>query len=1619
MTSNSIHDILAEFREAARDMRNMGDKFERLFANYLVTEPYYKDRFSQVWMWTEWPGRGSKPDTGIDLVAEERDGGGLCAIQCKFYDPDSRIEKAHLDSFFASSAKAPFASRIVVTTTDHWSKHAEDLLEDERIPSIRIRLQDLQDSAIDWSQFSLSRPDRMKLRKKYDPRPHQQEAIDDVIAGLKEAERGKLIMACGTGKTFTALKIAEKFAADGKEKRGHVLFLVPSIALLGQTLKEWTIQSSLPLHALAVCSDTAVGKEEEDIRVHDLPFPATTDGRKLAKQLAGLKEQRPLTVVFSTYQSIQAIHEAQKHGLPDFDLIICDEAHRTTGVTLASDDESHFVKVHDGNYIKARKRLYMTATPRIYADAAKSKAKEAEAELASMDDEALFGREFHRLGFGEAISQDLLADYKVLVLAVDEKFVSTAFQQELAQAAKQKGKGYDDYFSDLVKITGCWNGLSKRMVSEQDAALLAGDDAPMRRAVAFNRSIAGSKQIKELFASIVEKNIEQAPEELRDALLRCEVDHVDGGMNALVRNRKLDWLKAETESDGSPHCRILSNARCLSEGVDVPALDAVLFLNPRNSIVDIVQAVGRVMRRAEGKKYGYIILPVGIPADMSPEEALKDNDRYEVIWKVLQALRSHDERIEAAINKIDLTGKQPSNISIIGVGGPAPGGEDDGAGKKQGDKLTQYRLDFPNLDQWRDAIFAKLVLKCGDRRYWESWAKDVAKIADTQISRIKALLEADGRVGGQARKAFDRFLTGLRSNLNPAVSESDAIEMLAQHLITQPVFDALFEGYEFTKHNPVSLAMQKMLDVLSDAGLDKEPQALQKFYASVRLRASGIDSAEARQKIVIELYDKFFQTAFPRLKERLGIVYTPLEVVDFILNSADWALREEFGVGLADKGVHVLDPFTGTGTFIVRLLQSGLVAPEQLERKFKGELHANEIVLLAYYISAVNIEYAYHLRRQQAGITEDYQPFEGIVLADTFQLTEGKGALEEAMFPDNNKRAAKQKAVDIRVIVGNPPYSAQQDSENDDNKNLKYPHLDERIRTTYAAKSNAGLLKNLYDSYIRSIRWASDRIKDKGIICFVTNGSFIDANNMDGLRKTLVEEFTRVYVFNLRGNQRTSGEQSRKEGGKIFGSGSRATVAITLLVKDSSKPSDGAIRYHDIGDYLDRDEKLKIVREFSSAEALPWKIITPNAEGDWTNVRDPAFAKFMLLGDKDDEKALRLFATYSLGVVTNRDAWAYNFSSAKLGSNMERMISFYNEQRLAYAKFAKRAEGEPSAVEDVIDSDPKKISWTRALKGDVRKQKAHEFSDAHIVESMYRPFGKQKLYFSRAFNEMVYQIPKLFPPSGLENLVIDLTGLGATKSFSALITNCIPNLHLHDTGQCFPLYYYDEAPKVGDMFASATGGHIRRDAITDAALIEFCKTYKDDGIGKEDLFYYVYGILHSPEYKTRFEADLKKQLPRIPYAKDFWAFSKAGRELAHWHLNYETVEPYPLAQIGELDLGDGAMYRVQKMAWAKKKEDGKTVADKSTLVYNSRITLTGVPPEAHEYVVNGKPAIEWIIERYQVVPDKDSGIVNDPNDWATEHNDATYILNLVKRIVRVSVETVKIVKALPALEELN
>lgn len=785
----TVYDILSELSSSASDPRTKGDRFEHFMRRYFEVTPKYRDLFDSVWMWNDWPDRGGRTDSGIDLVAREKETGAYCAIQCKFYDKSHTLDKKDIDSFFNDSGKEPFSQRMIVSTTDRWTTKAEESLQGQQIPVERIGLQDLEDSGVDWDQFRVEKPDELLLAPKKRLHPHQRKALEDVTKGLEVADRGKLIMACGTGKTFTALRIAEEIAGVGKT----VLFLAPSISLVSQSLTEWTKEATVPLRCFAVCSDTKVGKkrDDEDMGVYDLAYPSTTDPYRLAHAIDNRDNSDVMTVIFSTYQSIGVLHDAQKDfGIDDFDLVICDEAHRTTGVTLKGEDASHFVRIHDNNYIGAKKRVYMTATPRLYTDSAKSKAQENDIILCSMDDENLYGKELHRLGFGEAVERDLLSDYKVMVLAVDENTISKAFQIQLADESNELS------LEDAVKIIGCWNGLAKRgPVSVIGQSGFGDDSAPMEKAVAFSRSIKDSKRFTKLFAEI----LGQYPGTNNDlsGILNCEVEHVDGTFNVLVRNEKLSWLKEEGNSEELPSCRILSNAKCLSEGVDVPALDAVLFLNPRDSMVDVVQSVGRVMRKAPGKQYGYIILPVGIPTGVEPEQALKDNKRYKVVWDVLQALRAHDDRFDAHINKLDLNKSASDRIQVIGVGG-------EGDGPEGSLTPTQLLMELPVIEEWRNALYAKVVEKCGSRKYWETWATDVAHIADRQRTRITSLL---ANADSDHRQLFEEFLEGLRENINPSISETDAIEMLSQHLITKPVFDALFENYSFTKHNPVSASL--------------------------------------------------------------------------------------------------------------------------------------------------------------------------------------------------------------------------------------------------------------------------------------------------------------------------------------------------------------------------------------------------------------------------------------------------------------------------------------------------------------------------------------------------------------------------------------------------------------------------------------------------------------------------------------------------------------------------------------------------------------------------------------------------------------------------------------------
>lgn len=1624
-----FHTILDKHRKLSFSERDKGSRFERLMRGYLLTNPMYENKFGEVWLWKEFPYKNEfgGSDTGIDLVALTKDN-EYWAIQCKCYQEDTQIDKKDVDSFLATSSrefsigdskKVRFSHRLWISTTNKWGKNAEEALHNQNPPVSRINLFDLETAPVDWEKLDEGVFGSKARKAKKIVRPHQRVAIDKVHEHFKEADRGKLIMACGTGKTYTALKIAENETGS----KGLILTLVPSIALMGQTLTEWFYDAENPINAICICSDSEVSKEKgnnKDIdtdttSIVDLALPASTNVENILRQFKYLEKNGNdgLTVVFSTYQSIDVISQAQKRQGIVFDLIVCDEAHRTTGVTLAGEDESAFVKVHRDDFLNAKKRLYMTATPRIFGEDSKSRAKEHDAVLCSMDDEDLYGKEIYRLGFGQAVEEGLLADYKVLVLTLNDQDISPSVQRMVADEECSINA------DDASKLIGCINALSKQIVGD-NGVIKETDPLPMKRAVAFCQNIRVSKEITNHFNAVSEKYITDLPEEKQEKIRSVKSQHVDGTMNATARDNLLGWLKEESEE-----CRILTNVRCLSEGVDVPSLDAVMFLSARNSQIDVVQSVGRVMRRSEGKKYGYIIIPVIVPSGIPAERALDDNSRYKVVWTVLNALRAHDDRFNATINKIDLNKKKPDNILV---------GRPDVIFDKNGNPIsitdseldktiqTQLQLQF---DELQGAVFARMVNKVGDRLYWEQWTKSVAEIAEKQIGRLNNLVKNDAIEG-----TFNEFLSELQQNINPEITREQAIEMLSQHMITKPVFEAIFDDYSFVEHNPVSKSMQRMIDLLEAQAVEKDTQALDPFYRSVKTRVSNIDNAEGRQRVIVELYDKFFKTAFPKMVDQLGIVYTPVEVVDFIVHSVDDVLRNEFNRSLTDENVHILDPFTGTGTFVTRLLQNGLIKLEDLRRKYSGEVHANEIVLLAYYIAAINIENAYHDLLPDA---HEYQSFDGICLTDTFQLGEYKQGehLISEFFPKNSERVIAQQKTPLTVIIGNPPYSVGQKSANDNAQNMSYPKLEKRIIDTYAKNSSANLKKSLYDLYIKAFRWSSDRLDEKhgGVICFVSNGGWLDGNAHDGFRKQLEKEFNSIYVFNLRGHQRTSGELSKKEGGKIFGSGSRARVAITLLVKNPKMTNkNGTIYYRDIGDYLSREEKLQMVKRYKSIAnpEMGWEIIKPNKEGDWINPRNTSFDTLTPIAPpkKFDINSHSFFVTNSLGLSSNRDVWVYNSSKREVIRNMASMSNFYNEQ---VDTIQKSLEQNPKLdIKSIYDCNPEKISWSSSLVCDVARGYYATFKEDSIAISHYRPYYKQYLYRDKMFNERPGQTYKFFPSPRLKSLVICVSGVGVTKEFSSLITDTLPDLELIGKSQCFPLYFYEEigngkkgSDKKRERNTSQTlletnepemlNKFSKKDGVSDFIFEKAKNHYGDSNITKEDIFYYVYGVLHSSDYRKTFSNDLKKTLPKIPLINDiadFRDFSTAGRELAYLHLNYETVPPYPGVKVTGTE---SEYFRVSKMKFPKK-------GQKDTIIYNSKITISEIPDKAYQYIVNGKSAIEWIMERYQITTHKDSGITNDPNDWAKEVGNPRYILDLLLSIINVSVQTVDIVDGLPELK---
>ena len=1560
---STFNELVNQIDNYITNQRDRGTAFEKLAVAYLKNEPAFKNKYSDVWMLNEVPEEYSisKQDTGVDIVAKDRITGKLTAVQAKYYK--GKVGKDTINSFIAESSKDYYADGMIISSTDDWNKNAKKATEELSKDISIIGLSQLQNANFDWQLFDFDSQDKNLGRKPKELRDYQKEAIQKSLAYFKENTRGKLVMAPGTGKTFTSLKIAEALMNETGNNNFNVLYLVPSIQLLSQTLFNWNSDKSddISMVSFSVVSDKKATKKktgEDDLSAKDVGFPATTNVDKLMANYANVQKQseKNMTVVFSTYQSIDVISKAQKQGYPEFDLIVADEAHRTTGASQMG-DASVFTKVHDNSIVKGKLRLYQTATPKVYGPEAKKKADDNSIVISSMDDETKYGTEIFRLGFGDAVSRGYLTDYKVSVLAVSENYINKNMQSVMASNTSELDT------NDIGKIIGVWNAMVKRNGITGEIT-----GAPMKRAIAFTDKIAHSKQIAEEFNYVINDYLGAQAEDS----FSVDVHHVDGGLNALQKKTQLDWLASDIEDN---EARVLSNVRFLTEGIDVPNLDAVIFLSPKKSQVDIVQAVGRIMRKFEGKEYGYIILPVVIDTNSDPASVLDNNDKYKEVWQVLNALRSTDERFEAEINKLELNKNKSGRINVIGTNSSPDEAVTEDNGKAiengEGKQPVQLELNLDEMSGLEQAFYGRIVKKVGDRRYLEDWSKDVAEIAKRHITKINDLI--DSQAG--AKQAFDAFLTSLQHNINSSVDKKQAIEMLAQHLITQPIFEALFEGYSFVKDNPVSHAMNDVVDEFSKYGFDKEQKELAPFYESVKLRASGIDNAEAKQKIIVTLYDKFFRTGFKDITEQLGIVFTPVEVVDFIVKSVDYALNKYFGKYLASKNVHVLDPFTGTGTFITRTLQylkdqmdRGKITFEDILHKYNHELHANEIVLLSYYIASINIEAVFD---EVNGPERGYQPFKGIVLTDTFESTERENSFADELFGENNERLKKQQEDPITAIISNPPYSMGQNNANDNNENNHYIKLEQNIRDSYFkfAKSNA---KNaLMDSYVKAFRWATDRLDGKGVIGFVTNGSFLDSSSTDGLRASLYKEFNYLYIFNLRGNQRTSGEQSRKEGGKIFGSGSRAPIAISILVKDGSDRHE--IYYHDIGDYLSQKDKLNIISNFSSIKNMDWSEIKPDLNNDWLNQRDDKYLTYKAL-DGD------IFHTRAIGFGTKRDVWVTGFSQKEVLKNSKKMVSNYNEE-------LKRTNGDVT----LATNDDTKIKWSANLKNKFSKKIRVDIDGNNIKLCLYRPFTKKYVLYQDNLVDRPGPY-RWYYKEGCRSIYVTK---GATVgNFSSLSTNLIPTEVL--------------------MGASGTG-FIDTNYQDDNELLGTTK-YNNiesfDDLDKEKTFNYIYGILHSKDYLEKYKNDLSKGFPRVPNVKNKERYVKIGKKLMDLHLNYEEV---PVFEGVSIESKSNPSYEVKKMKFAKirNSETGKLENDRSTIIFNTDITIRNIPEKAYEYVVNGRSAIEWIMDQYQIKTDKKSGITDNPNDFS---NDPKYIFNLLLRIINVSVQTVDLVNSLPKLE---
>ena len=1538
MSFSEYYDFLKEKNHEER-----GPLFEKGIRDYLLESARYKGHIKDVSLWKDWRYAESR-DLGIDLVAEGHSG-EFWAVQCKFLGTSSTtLRKKHIEPCISASGKTfkykgkrhSFKGMFLVATTDKIGLNANEILKDQIPPCKTILMEDLlTDDSVSWKKGVV------KGRKnKKGLRGYQQKAVDSIQTAFEDPEspldRAKLIMACGTGKTFTSLKASEALKAH------RILYLVPSLALLGQIKKEWIENAEKNQVHLVVSSDKTIKTEEiqEDSSDRFLSgFPSTTDVKEITDFLKKAPTEGTVwsnqRVVFSTYHSLEQVCKAQKEDpqIPDFDLVICDEAHRCTGL-----EKKEFSLIFKKEEIRVRKRLFMTATPRIYTKNTQEKGKKRGLSIFSMDDEEAFGKEVFRYGFTEAIEDGNLCDFKVVIL-------TNTRNSKVPKSGTKKAK-------EVNAISEVFNEPISKFLKEKG----------LKRGLVFMNTIEKSKEFKEECESSGESGF--------------SVDHIDGTMGGARREGILKWLR-----EGNDEIRLLSHVRCLSEGVDIPKIDACIFGMARKSSVDIVQAVGRAIRKSEGKEYGYVLLPIVVPEgeNQSQIDRAFEDSQYNVIWQVLNALRSHNPNLGLEIDQLRFKDRKSERISIWDA--------DTGEERYLSNSIDEGCEQAHQLDLFTEPLTTKILKKVGDSKYFEHWYENISGLG----TQLKKEINKETCKNEIFRRNIKKLKRLLQENVNKNISHKHLILMLVQHLITEPVFEALFPKETIMEHNAIARLLE---DVMNSFSRDKASlrSSLNDFYEAVKKRAQNIHETKEKQEFLNHLYEKFFHTFDSKRAERDGIVYTPQEIVEFMIHMTDQIMEKEFGYGLEKEDVHIIDPFTGTGNFILNTLkylrEEKKVSKETLKRKYLRELHANEISLLPYYIASANIEHYYN---KEEGLKE---PFEGLCLVDTFSLYKkkfGAGYLPlEFEYEKNTKRIEKQKNLPLQVFISNPPYNQGQKSENDNNKTIKYEELEKRINQTYVEKCSdkKANKRAFYNSYIKAFRFASDKLEEKGVIAFITNNRFISAGSFSGFRISLEEEFHSIYHFDLKGNCRNSGkEELEKHGGNVFGI--KTGVGITFLVKKPGEKK-GIFLYR-VKDYTTKEKKIEEIKNLENLEEIPLEKIEPLASF-WIDHGKEEWKDFIpLRSDENEGKGIFEFANY--GQKTNRDKWVYDFNESSLQDKIELLISTYSKDLEEWRSLPVEERSKKS-IDNFVTEDIQKIKWDSKLKKDLRREKELIFKRDNFRRSLQKPFQKAYLYYDDRLINRKSKGFNAFPSEKWDNISIALTDK-SKGDFSCLLTRELPDMSCLKRTRHLPLYIWEEGRKRGN--------------VTDFALSLFQEAYEEIKITKRDVFAYVYAILNSAEYRETYKKNLFRENAKVPLFKkkdDFFETIRIGKKLIELHSDYENLPPCKEVRIQEAALidpdQDPDFYKVKKMKLSK---------DKRALHYNKKITIEDIPEQAYEWKVNGNGAIEELVKAYRVQT-LDNGFIGDPNTW----RDGKYIYELVLSVLTLSVETARLCRQIPKIE---